>query len=467
MNGNRKSKDAIRVESEGKLKPVPIHASVCLCKNNFDYFNWQNVRHLRSRDCDSEIRTETLSGCEDRITTVEFLGVTSYTNIKTLLNRCPNLKSLTLTNVLLSHYDTDYKKFYIIETNDLRNLKFSGSNKLTKDEMHILDFFFRRVRFAALKSVNFEYNGQKRPDDKKKSKQTLRNNFTKASVNGTSVINFLTQNRLTLKSLQVTRFGVPLHNNKYDNLNEPVPEHMKLQLSVFECDTGNLGFEKILNNQNHLEILTCSSKKATSACSVDAIANAIRRCGDTLKEIRILQTISPNTEFNKEDIIQHDCAMYKFCNKLEYLHLHVSIPEQLFHAESTTSDARPGAILNLRFLPLSISHLILQFDFISKHGVELFISRIPKMINLKFLVFRGNFSSPFKVKSSWIILLLNHPNIDIFEFSNCKIEDMENIKDVVNSRPELASCLTVTSDGCLFWREIIPEEAVKQRQSVL
>jgi hypothetical protein len=461
MNGKKSSKDALTGDLE--LKPVPIQASVCLCKNNFDYFNWQNIRHLRTKDCDAEIKAETLGNCEDRITTVEFLGLTSYTNIKTLLHRCSNLKSLALTNVLLNHYETDYKRFYIIEATELQQLTLSGNDKLSKDEMHILDFFFRRVRFASLKSVTFQYISKKRLDDKKKSKLALRNNFTKTSVNAASVTNFLTQNRSTLQSLHVRRSGVPLFKIKFESGNEPEAEHLKLSLKIFECDPAVLGFDNILSSQNSLEILTCASKKSTPAGSLDSIANTVRRCADSLKEIHIVQIVGAE---NGDDGIQHDCAMYKFCNKLEYLRLHVTMPEQIFDG-GTDAKKRCGAILNLRFLPLSLTHLILQFDYISQHGVELFVNRIPKMTNLKFLVFHGHPLNPFKLKSSWVIVLLEHPSVEIFEFSNCKIEDPENILAILNSRPELSECLKVSTEGCFFWRGSSTQDRNRHKSNII
>ncbi|CAG7828648.1 unnamed protein product [Allacma fusca] len=384
-------------------------ATSAMTDKNFQNFRWDSLPSLHAIGILKEAKSNSVARCASTLSYVEFKHLSLLTNVILILENCPLVQTLVFTNVRLNSFSRSYGSFLTV---GVTKLIFYGADKLTKDEIHIINFLHKRVTCEHLKTIYFS---RKSGQSGKPKKAPPVNDITNTSTSSL-LANFLGKCAKTLRVIQADR---PIALFTDGNIRKVDPA--VLRLDKLKLNMHSPGFDLLLNSQKQLSFLDCQNTEALSPYEFESILVCVQRCAKTLKTIQL----NHKFEFKIDNkilgdappVVVHDCTLYSECRKVKHLRLILSSNRFLDNQK-----VKPCRVTNISKLPLSLVSFVLSFDQIPNECMIDFASKCQSYTLMEFMSLVGNPEWPFIFTLPWIRTLLQLPQLELLHLQNYKIK---------------------------------------------
>jgi hypothetical protein len=399
-------------------------------KEKLSTCKFANQESITIEDSVKEVLPIWLKPCKETLAILEFHGFTLIRNVDNFLSACPSIKKLIFTNVTLLGSEFDNSKIkLILKRRPLVNLKqveINGEGQLSVHELNVIDNLSQNYETALVQMLFAQRAGKKRRKSQKESHLIASN----------VLINFLLKNSSSIKSLEIDRNPMELYEDNLDTATL-----CKIQLENF---TGKgPGFRRILSTQFLLKSVSLIIREQDQ----DLFSNLVRNCSKTLRMVELSQKYSKTLKRDQKGkrasgVVYHDCGIYEPAEELEFLSLTLSEPRSMIQ----------GRLINCHKLPRSLKKIIWHCDGFDREQNDVFIQALPSFLLLESLSIHSRINNtlpPFIVNPDLIQHLLELPKISEFLLRGCKVEEIDRIRALIESRFSF-SFTTITANSCAF-----------------
>ncbi|CAG7832685.1 unnamed protein product [Allacma fusca] len=397
-----------------------------ITKENFQKVRWSDsYEYLTIKGCLRQITSENISRSRKTLSAIKFVQLTSFLNIKLILENCSNLVRLSFSNVaIVQKSNFNSKTQPLIPLPHLEELEVQEwLYTLTKYEYWILDFLNRGCSFGKLEK--FVFQGRENFMDEKKVGRFQKH--LRGIIDPTVVTKFLIKNSSTLKKVSIGGIGFQLVDSTSTRFGNQMA---RVQLNSFRFDLQTPGVDLVLLSQRRLQTLSCTGfLQSFELRAKQWIIQSLDCNYITLTFLGIFPCIISDVAPDKRtSLYTIDCDIFRRCKKLESLFLNISTVHRKNHTERFSC----GRIVNIHLLPVCLVEIELYAMKFQEQDVDDLCKRLPMFRRLRELVL----NSPTSYTLS-TVLVSNLPLVDSLhhaKFFGGQFDDPDTMQRIIKKR---------------------------------